>query len=194
MIIWIASFGFATSGLRGAPAGEAADHDLAGCHAPLLLGLLMAYVLARPWLSLLLAGVMIICLGGTPRQPGWPPRDWVLVACDVGQGDGIAITDGRQQGDRGGQRSESGRHAEAAWTGWDHPGAIVDHHAFPCRPCRRTDRRAATPSRWPAVGEPASTARTSVGDCQARGHRSPNSGEARLLWVPEPALARRNCW
>jgi competence protein ComEC len=60
----------------------------------LLLGLSMAYVLSRPWLSLLLAAVMIICLGGAPRQPGWPPRDWVLVACDVGQGDGLAVRTG----------------------------------------------------------------------------------------------------
>jgi competence protein ComEC len=38
---------------------------------------------------------MIICLGGAPRQPGWPPRDWVMVACDVGQGDGLAVRTGR---------------------------------------------------------------------------------------------------
>ncbi|HEY6812877.1 MAG TPA: ComEC/Rec2 family competence protein [Propionibacteriaceae bacterium] len=57
----------------------------------LLLAISMAYVLARPWLSLLLAVILIICLCGGPRQPGWPPRDWVLVACDVGQGDGLAV-------------------------------------------------------------------------------------------------------
>ena len=56
-----------------------------------LLALSLAYLLARPWLSLLLALIMIICLCGAPRQPGWPPRDWLLVACDVGQGDGLAI-------------------------------------------------------------------------------------------------------
>ena len=88
----------------------------------LLVGLSMAYVLARPWLSLLLAGVMIICLGGAPRQPGWPPRDWVLVACDVGQGDGLAVRTGRRQRDRGGQRSGTRRDAEAVWTGWGSPG------------------------------------------------------------------------
>lgn len=62
----------------------------------LLLAVSMAYVLARPWLSLLLAVIMIICLCGAPRQPGWPPRDWLLVACDVGQGDGLAIRTGRK--------------------------------------------------------------------------------------------------
>jgi competence protein ComEC len=56
-----------------------------------LLAISLAYLLARPWLSLLLALIMIVCLCGAPRQPGWPPRDWLLVACDVGQGDGLAI-------------------------------------------------------------------------------------------------------
>ena len=56
-----------------------------------LLAMSLAYLLARPWLSLLLALIMIICLCGAPHQPGWPPRDWLLVACDVGQGDGLAI-------------------------------------------------------------------------------------------------------
>jgi competence protein ComEC len=37
---------------------------------------------------------MIICLSGAPRQPGWPPDDWVMVACDVGQGDGLAVRTG----------------------------------------------------------------------------------------------------
>jgi competence protein ComEC len=62
----------------------------------LLLALAMAYVLARPWLAMLLAGVMIICLCGAPHQPGWPPRDWLLVACDVGQGDGLVIRTGHR--------------------------------------------------------------------------------------------------
>jgi competence protein ComEC len=62
----------------------------------LLAGLSLGYVLARPWLALLLAVIMIICLAGAPRQPGWPPRDWVLVACDVGQGDGLAVRTGRR--------------------------------------------------------------------------------------------------
>jgi competence protein ComEC len=56
-----------------------------------LLAISLAYLLARPWLSLLLAVILIICLCGAPRQPGWPPRDWLMVACDVGQGDGLAI-------------------------------------------------------------------------------------------------------
>jgi competence protein ComEC len=90
MIIWIASLG---SQLPGAE-----------WHLPVtpltltwltissvFLGLSMASVLARPWLALLLTGIMIICLCGIPRQPGWPPSGWILVVCDVGQGDGIVV-------------------------------------------------------------------------------------------------------
>jgi competence protein ComEC len=62
----------------------------------LVMALTMAYVLARPWLALLLAAILIIGLCGAPRQPGWPPQDWLLVACDVGQGDGLAIRTGQR--------------------------------------------------------------------------------------------------
>jgi competence protein ComEC len=94
MIIWIAMIGSQLPGSEWhLPATPATLIWLAV--SSLLVGLSLGYVLARPWLSLLLAGVMIICLGAVPRQPGWPPRDWVLVACDVGQGDGLAVRVGR---------------------------------------------------------------------------------------------------
>jgi competence protein ComEC len=47
--------------------------------------------LARPWLVLLLTAAMVAGLLGPPAPPGWPPRGWVLVACDVGQGDGLVL-------------------------------------------------------------------------------------------------------
>jgi competence protein ComEC len=94
VIIWIATIG---SQLPGAewhlPVTPAILIWLAV--TSFMAGLLMGHMLARPWLSLLLGGVMIICLGAAPRQPGWPPRDWVLVACDVGQGDGLVVRTGR---------------------------------------------------------------------------------------------------
>ena len=34
---------------------------------------------------------MVVGLLGPPARPGWPPRDWRLVACDVGQGDGLVV-------------------------------------------------------------------------------------------------------
>ena len=94
VIIWIAAIGSQLPGSEWhLPASPAALIWLAV--SSLLAGLLTAYVLARPWLSLLLATVMIIGLSAAPRQPGWPPRDWVLVACDVGQGDGLVVRTGR---------------------------------------------------------------------------------------------------
>lgn len=42
--------------------------------------------------SLVLLAVAIVVPASTP---GWPPRGWLLVACDVGQGDGLVLSAGR---------------------------------------------------------------------------------------------------
>jgi competence protein ComEC len=94
VIIWIATIGSQLPGSEWHLPVTPAILIWLGASS-LLAGLLMGPVLARPWLSLLLGGVMIICLGAAPRQPGWPPGDWVLVACDVGQGDGLVVRTGR---------------------------------------------------------------------------------------------------
>src|SRR5207302_708415 len=54
----------------------------------LLAGLVMTQLLARRWLVLLLATLMVLALARVPPQPGWPPAGWLMVACDVGQGGG----------------------------------------------------------------------------------------------------------
>ena len=38
-----------------------------------------------------LAGVTLIVIGLRVVAPGWPPRGWRFVTCDVGQGDGLAL-------------------------------------------------------------------------------------------------------
>jgi competence protein ComEC len=43
----------------------------------------------------LLAGLIVVVLGGHLWQPGWPPRGWLFVVCDVGQGDGMVLAAGR---------------------------------------------------------------------------------------------------
>ncbi len=47
----------------------------------------------------LLAVVVLVAVAvAVPRRvfaPGWPPRDWVFVACDVGQGDALVLATGR---------------------------------------------------------------------------------------------------
>jgi competence protein ComEC len=44
------------------------------------------------------AGVLTAVIALWLVAPGWPPAGWFLVACDVGQGDGIVIDAGRGQG------------------------------------------------------------------------------------------------
>lgn len=59
------------------------------------LGLLVPTVVRRPWLAGALALLLVITLLRAPVLPGWPPRGWLLVACDVGQGDGLVVSLGR---------------------------------------------------------------------------------------------------
>ncbi|MDR1213934.1 MAG: ComEC/Rec2 family competence protein [Propionibacteriaceae bacterium] len=66
----------------------------AGC---LTLAWLMPRLLGRSWLVLILAVGLVVGLGRAPMQPGWPPSDWSVVACDVGQGDALAVKVGPGQ-------------------------------------------------------------------------------------------------
>ncbi len=51
-------------------------------------------LLSRRWSIVLCVALVVAKLRPLPT-PGWPPRDWVLVACDVGQGDGLVLNAGR---------------------------------------------------------------------------------------------------
>jgi competence protein ComEC len=48
----------------------------------------------RPRLALGCAVLLVIGLAVPAFSPGWPPRGWLLVACDVGQGDGLVLSAG----------------------------------------------------------------------------------------------------
>jgi competence protein ComEC len=48
-------------------------------------------VLARRDLVLGFSGVLAVVMLVPLPTPGWPPPGWVLVACDVGQGDGLVL-------------------------------------------------------------------------------------------------------
>ncbi|WP_432948383.1 ComEC/Rec2 family competence protein [Kribbella sp. CA-253562] len=51
-------------------------------------------ILTRPLAVLLCLAVLVfVVLRPTPRL-GWPPGNWILVACDVGQGDGLVLRAG----------------------------------------------------------------------------------------------------
>lgn len=66
----------------------------------LLTVLCVAMAVVAPWVlrrrgtgvaCLIAAGAAVVV---RPPSPGWPPADWVLVACDVGQGDGLVLNAG----------------------------------------------------------------------------------------------------
>ena len=92
-ILWVAHAGAALPGSsRDWPASPFALGWLGG--GVLATAFVVPSVLARRWLTLAVALVMVVALVGPPRRPGWPPSDWVLVACDVGQGDGLVLRAG----------------------------------------------------------------------------------------------------
>ncbi len=52
------------------------------------------HLLLRRPLPAVLAGALVTVLVVAPLRPGWPPRGWVMVACDVGQGDATVLRTG----------------------------------------------------------------------------------------------------
>ena len=90
VIIWVAHYGAQLPGSAWPfPVSPLALAWLAA--SALATGLAMGQVLTRPWLTIALAIGMVVGLLGPPGPPGWPPRGWRLVACDVGQGDGLVV-------------------------------------------------------------------------------------------------------
>ena len=54
-------------------------------------------LLARRWLAMPGALAMTVVVLVPLPTPGWPPRGWVMVMCDVGQGDGLVLATGPGQ-------------------------------------------------------------------------------------------------
>ncbi len=54
----------------------------------------MPELLRRPWVVAALVGALAIYLVQPWSGPGWPPGDWRVVVCDVGQGDGTVVRAG----------------------------------------------------------------------------------------------------
>ncbi|MFW6690417.1 ComEC/Rec2 family competence protein [Streptomyces sp. MAR4 CNX-425] len=97
---WIAAVARTGAALPGAtygwPGGWYGGLALAAVTPPLLLGL--RRVARRRWLG---AGCVLLVLLAVLRPvpltrvlTGWPPAGWRLVACDVGQGDALALAAG----------------------------------------------------------------------------------------------------
>jgi competence protein ComEC len=64
----------------------------------LVVALAAAGVLRRARWSVALSVLLLVVLLRPLPSPGWPPHDWVLVACDVGQGDGLVLNAGGGRG------------------------------------------------------------------------------------------------
>jgi competence protein ComEC len=62
--------------------------------ACLLTAQVVPHVLARPIAVVLATILMVAGMVSPPIQPGWPPRDWLIVTCDVGQGDMTVVNAG----------------------------------------------------------------------------------------------------
>ena len=67
--------------------------------ALLVAGVLVARRLARrPVYAAGAAVVLTVALVIPASGPGWPPRDWLLAVCDVGQGDALVLAAGGDSG------------------------------------------------------------------------------------------------
>jgi competence protein ComEC len=51
-------------------------------------------VLSRWWASVSCAALLVLAVLQPLPTPGWPPSGWVLVACDIGQGDALVLAAG----------------------------------------------------------------------------------------------------
>ncbi len=60
----------------------------------LVVGLGAGRVLRRPRWAVPMCVVLVVVMVRPLPSPGWPPGGWVLVACDVGQGDGLVLNAG----------------------------------------------------------------------------------------------------
>jgi competence protein ComEC len=56
--------------------------------------LVLGWLLARRAVTVAGCAVLSVVVLVPLPQPGWPPTGWVLVACDVGQGDGLVLNTG----------------------------------------------------------------------------------------------------
>ena len=59
-----------------------------------MLALGLPRLLRGPVGSLACCAVLVVAVLVRPPTPGWPPPGWVLVACDVGQGDALVVPAG----------------------------------------------------------------------------------------------------
>ena len=95
-LCWVADAGSALPGATLAwPATPLATVVMAMFCIAVLVG--MPRFLRRPWLVALVLSAQVLVLLRPSAPPGWPPGEWQLVSCDVGQGDATVVNVGGGQ-------------------------------------------------------------------------------------------------
>ncbi|MFV0451563.1 MAG: ComEC/Rec2 family competence protein, partial [Propioniciclava sp.] len=104
LLVWPAGFCAAAIGriarsaalLPGAAfgwSGSVVGVLLAGAAAVVLFRV-MGAVFARAWLAAAVATLLVVAVVRGPVWPGWPPGNWAVTICDVGQGDAVVLNAG----------------------------------------------------------------------------------------------------
>ncbi|WP_229051427.1 DNA internalization-related competence protein ComEC/Rec2 [Aeromicrobium sp. Leaf350] len=89
---WLVGVARHAGGLDGAAVSWAGPWWVSLVVVP-VAAVVLWWLLRRPAVTIgLVVGLAVVVW--RPPSPGWPPDDWVLVACDVGQGDGLVIDAG----------------------------------------------------------------------------------------------------
>ncbi|WP_300677394.1 ComEC/Rec2 family competence protein [Nocardioides sp.] len=93
-VAWIIAVAHRGAAMPGAEIGWAVGAGAIVMLTVLVLALLFwaPVVVGRRWIGVLVMTVMVVVIG--VRLPGgaWPPPGWLLVMCDVGQGDGLVLS------------------------------------------------------------------------------------------------------
>ncbi|MET7767359.1 ComEC/Rec2 family competence protein [Nocardia sp. NPDC005366] len=91
---WLLAVAERSAALPGAtvvvPGGSAGGFLAAALVTALVCGLRSAPL--RKLIGVIVLGCAVILIPVRIRHPGWPPSDWILAACDVGQGDALALS------------------------------------------------------------------------------------------------------
>lgn len=111
---WIVAVARRLAVLPTASVGWPADPGPVVVLTVLCLGLVpvLAWLLRRRWATVVTVAGLCVLVAVPPPTPGWPPRGWVAVACDVGQGDALVLAAGPGRGvvvDAGPDPSVAGR-------------------------------------------------------------------------------------